>query len=1015
MSVAVGSGLDAAVQALTSADVFAFDTETSGLDPYRHILKGCSLSVGSAPDQTWWFPFRGDGALSQVQVFRALAPILGDPQKTLVGSDVKFDLKFMALHAPDVPVRSRLADTVVADWLVNENRQRHGLKPLAKELLGVQMVTYKEAALHDGGLFPEAFADYAKEDARRVLEVWRVLEPLLEQDGLTKLFHDVEMQIVRALVEMELTGVAIDLAFLKEYQGRMEAQRDAAAAEIQKVVGHPVDLASPEKVSRLLFEELRIPPVAGMEKGKAGYYSTNDDILTRLEHPVVAQALKWRHAAHALKTYCVPYTVRTKGEPRIRAEFKQPGTVAGRFTSEGPNLQQVAPEVKPLFIASPGMRLICGDFNQLQFRIVGHFAQRLLVDKGRIARSVVAEAYRSGMDLHTKTQQELAFKDRKTAKCVTGDTLILTDAGMLRIDEIVDAVAPGEVRPFAGSLAVVADLGTRPITEVYYGGRQPVYRLEGRHGFAVTATANHRFVVLRDGAPTRIPLRDLHPGDSVLLKIGAGACGNDVDLPRISLPPRTSWKPVETPWSLTPEAARWLGYYVAEGSRGHYGTGYVVVIGMNAGDAVDDVQRCWESVAPGRVSRNEYGIVVYLKCHSRDFYEWVGALGCGDGADHKRVPDVIRRAPMQYQREFLRGLFEGDGSVTVDPNRCVSLASNSSELISVVHQMLLNLGVLARRDTTGIAHRLSMSGREAAAFDASIGFASVEKNERLGRITASRKSTRFYPIGEGSLRRLLDDASGDTKERVRHCLKGTGFGETLLGEIPRELWTDEMRWAEASGVVGEEVVSVEYVGEQDVFDVVAPPEKLFVTNGFLTEDTVNFAFIFGRGHRSFGEATRKSAEEAERYYNGFHETYPEVRMLADLCRQQICAHGFVQSIAGRRRRFPELKGMNVRDKKVFWPGWVAWNAVVQGAEADIVRITMRNLYRALEQRRAEDVRWREARLLIQVHDELVMEAPEAIVDEVAALMKSCGESAVKLEVPVIMEVSSGRSWKDAKH
>jgi len=595
MSVAVGSSLENAVRALTSADVFAFDTETSGLDPYRHVLKGVSLSVGSAADQTWWFPFRGDGALSQVQVLRALAPILGDPQKMLVGSDVRFDLKFMALHAPDVPVRCRLADTVVADWLVNENRQRHGLKPLAKELLGVQMVTYKEAARHDGGLFPEAFADYAKEDARRVLEVWRVLEPLLEQEGVTKLFHEVEMQIVRAVVEMELTGVAIDLAFLKEYQGRMEAQRDAAGAEIQKVIGHPVDLASPEKVSRLLFEELRILPLDGMAKGKSGYYSTDDANLSRIKHPVVSEVLKWRHAAHAIKTYCAPYSVRTKTEPRIRAEFKQPGTVAGRFTSEQPNMQQVAPEVKPLFISSPEMRLICGDFNQLQFRIVGHYAQRLLVDKKFIGRSVVAEAYRAGMDLHTKTQQEMGFKERKPAK------------------------------------------------------------------------------------------------------------------------------------------------------------------------------------------------------------------------------------------------------------------------------------------------------------------------------------------------------------------------------------------------------------------------------------EVNFAFIFGRGWRSFGEATQKSDEEAERYYRGFHDTYPEVRLLADLFRKQICEQGFVQSIAGRRRHFPEMKGVSLKDKRAYWFGWVAWNAVVQGAESDIVRITMRNLHRALEKHRAEDVRWRQARLLIQVHDELVMEAPEAIADEAAALMKSCGESAVRLAVPVIMEVGTGRSWKDAKH
>lgn len=585
------SSLEYAINALKQADSFGFDLETTGFDCQRDAIKGASLSVGPAEDETWWFPFRGNDAMSSVRVFRALAPIFSDKAKTLVGSNVKFDVKFVSVHHPEILIRNPFVDTVVAHWLIDENNA-HGLKQLAKRYLDVDMASYKEAAAMEGGMFPHIFADYAKEDAKQVLRLWReALEPELERQSLAKLFHEVEMPLVCTLIEMELQGVAIDLDFLAALDTRMQTQRDEAKAEAFEVAGCDFEISSPQSVSKFLYGEYGLKPFTWMKKGKSGFYSTDDSIMSRYDNPLVTAILKHRNAAHMMKTYCVPYAKRTKEEPRIRASFNQAGTTRGRFTSSDPNLQQVTASIKGLFVASPGKKMVGGDFNQLQFRLVGHFAEKIL------GKSKVADAYRAGMDLHTKTQQEMGFPDRRPAK------------------------------------------------------------------------------------------------------------------------------------------------------------------------------------------------------------------------------------------------------------------------------------------------------------------------------------------------------------------------------------------------------------------------------------VVNFAFIFGRGAKSFAHDNQKTVEEAKAYYNGFHKAYPEIRDMANYCRREITTYGFVTSIAGRRLHFPDMKGVritNERDDPTYWPGWVSWNAVIQGAESDLVRIAMRNIQRRIDEKRVDDPRWFEVYLQLQVHDEVIGEAPADLAEEFAAIMKYESENAVQLTVPIGFEVLIGDSWADVK-
>ncbi len=478
--------LDAAVAALKGTDTFALDLETQSTtteqddatNPRKNRLEGVSLAVGMRPNESWWFPFMNvapEETFSQVQVFRALEPILLDPTKIFVGSNTKFDLE--CLRVQGIEVKNKIVDTVVSDWLLDENQKRHGLKEIVERDLGIKLEKYGSAKAAQGGISDEGrkrFAEYATNDARYVLKVWKDLhlkelskDPKCKDNPkmvprLLRLFHDVEMEIVEILVEAELTGVRIDMVYLDALEKRMTDEADQAKQAAIKIYGQEFDIGSPTVVSEILFgipsdealaevvadkaaktgksakdilvkmtdrgnlfggppKGLLLPPVdmKGMplSPGKNGLYSTDDEILGKLKgaHPIVEKILDYRWATKTINTYVDSYRVLIEDDGRVHPDFKQAGTIAFRFACKKPNLQQIPKEkglVKPMFIPADGHSFVCGDFNQLQFRLIGHFAKRVL------KKSVIHEAYLAGKDLHTKTKDDMKLPDRTAAKVV---------------------------------------------------------------------------------------------------------------------------------------------------------------------------------------------------------------------------------------------------------------------------------------------------------------------------------------------------------------------------------------------------------------------------------------------------------------------------------------------------------------------------------------------------------------------------------------------------------------------
>jgi DNA polymerase-1 len=168
--------------------------------------------------------------------------------------------------------------------------------------------------------------------------------------------------------------------------------------------------------------------------------------------------------------------------------------------------------------------------------------------------------------------------------------------------------------------------------------------------------------------------------------------------------------------------------------------------------------------------------------------------------------------------------------------------------------------------------------------------------------------------------------------------------------------------------------------------------------------TVNFATIYGIGPFALSHQLNTSVADAKNFIAEYFTRFPGVRKYLDTQIEHAKTHGYVETLAGRRRYIPELQSRNFNIRQ--FGERAATNAPVQGSAADIIKIAMIRIHDALR-----DIG---ARMLLQVHDELVFEAPESRVEETRTLVKDLMENAFPLDVPLVVETGVGTSWFECK-
>lgn len=188
-----------------------------------------------------------------------------------------------------------------------------------------------------------------------------------------------------------------------------------------------------------------------------------------------------------------------------------------------------------------------------------------------------------------------------------------------------------------------------------------------------------------------------------------------------------------------------------------------------------------------------------------------------------------------------------------------------------------------------------------------------------------------------------------------------------------------------------------------VFDM---PEEFVTPQMRSSAKAVNFGIVYGIGAYSLSQDIGVSVAEADRYIKSYLANYQGVRRYMQESVSFGAEHGYVQTMFGRRRPLPELAASN-RVTHAFGER-VAMNTPIQGTAADIIKLAMVRVYDRL---RAEGMK---ARLILQVHDELIVEAPEEEAEQAAKLLTEEMERVVSLKVPLLAEAKTGRNWLEAK-
>ena len=169
---------------------------------------------------------------------------------------------------------------------------------------------------------------------------------------------------------------------------------------------------------------------------------------------------------------------------------------------------------------------------------------------------------------------------------------------------------------------------------------------------------------------------------------------------------------------------------------------------------------------------------------------------------------------------------------------------------------------------------------------------------------------------------------------------------------------------------------------------------------------VNFGIIYGIGAFSLAKDIGTSVAKAKKYINDYLAKYEKVNEFMETTVDNAFKDGYVTTMFGRKRRIPELsssnKMMQAAGKRI------AMNTPVQGTAADLIKIAMINVYNRLK---AEDI---DAKLILQVHDELILEASEADAERAAQLLKEEMQNVYEMKVPLSVDVHTGDSWYEAK-
>ncbi|WP_449430390.1 DNA polymerase I [Pseudomonas putida] len=405
---------DAWLGKLRQASLFAFDTETTGLDAQQAQLVGLSFAV--EPHEAAYVPLAHDyeGAPAQLDrdaVLLALKPLLEDPAKAKVGQNAKYDINILANCAQPIHMRGVAYDTMLESYVLDSTATRHDMDSLAQKYLDHSTITFEEIAgkgakqLTFNQIPLDKAGPYAAEDADITLRLHQALQVRLARTpSVQPVLMDIEMPLVPVLAKIERQGALVDAALLGVQSGELGVKMAELEREAYALAGEEFNLGSPKQLGVILYDKLGMPVLSKTTKGQP---STAEAVLAELaeqEYPLPKVLMQYRSLSKLKSTYTdkLPGQINPR-TGRIHTSYQQAVAATGRLSSSDPNLQNIpirtaeGRRIRQAFIASPGYRLLAADYSQIELRIMAHLAK----DEGLL------HAFRNDLDVHRATAAEV--------------------------------------------------------------------------------------------------------------------------------------------------------------------------------------------------------------------------------------------------------------------------------------------------------------------------------------------------------------------------------------------------------------------------------------------------------------------------------------------------------------------------------------------------------------------------------------------------------------------------------
>src|SRR5689334_4690254 len=407
--------LPALIARLRAAPLLGLDAETTSLAPHDAELVG--LSLAASPREVWYLPIGhrpSAGELAAPAPVKNLPPIGDFAMAPLVGlledssvkkaaHNIKFD--WQVLRRAGVELGGVAYDSMLASFVLDPGRRSHAIDTLCLEHFGRTLQTYADltgrgkAQTSFAEVSVQAAASYCGGDATTALALHRYFAPMLSETSLEPLLRDVEMPLLKVLVDMEWEGITIDRSLFDRLNAELGADLRRLDAEIATVAGEALNLNSPRQLATILFEKQQLPVLKRTKTGP----STDADVLEQLAamgHALPRLILDYRELQKLKSTYVdtLPATV-NRHTGRIHTNFNQTGAATGRLSSSDPNLQNIpirtprGEEIRRGFVPRAGWQFLVADYSQIELRIMAHLS----------GDPAFIEAFHQGGDIHRQT------------------------------------------------------------------------------------------------------------------------------------------------------------------------------------------------------------------------------------------------------------------------------------------------------------------------------------------------------------------------------------------------------------------------------------------------------------------------------------------------------------------------------------------------------------------------------------------------------------------------------------